>query len=60
MKTFELNISIAISSNQGDRLHVTETVQVIAGDFLDIAKILGQFHDLATILRIKHPQEKRT
>lgn len=56
MKTFDLQIAVYITSNEGDRLNVSETVSVQANDFLDVAKILGQFHDLATALRSKNSQ----
>lgn len=51
MKTFELQIQVYIRSNQGDNLSVSETVSIQAEDFLSIAKVLGQFHDLAQTLR---------
>jgi hypothetical protein len=53
MKMFELQISVYIRSNQGDQLNVSETVHVEATDFLDIAKVLGRFHDLANELKKK-------
>jgi len=51
MKTFELQIQIYIRSNQGDSLSVGETITIVADDFLSIAKVLGQFHDLAQAIR---------
>lgn len=50
---YDLQISIYITSNRGDRLNVNETVSLSVCDFLDIAKILGQFHDLAQLLKAK-------
>jgi hypothetical protein len=48
MHKYELYISIQIRDlQQSGSLNVSETVQVNANDFLSIAKILGQFHDLA-------------
>lgn len=35
----------------GDRLQVSEEVTVDASDFLEIAKILGQFHELTQHVR---------
>jgi hypothetical protein len=48
---FELQVQIYLSSNQSDRLQVSETVLVKAENFLELAKILGRFHDLAQELR---------
>lgn len=52
---YNLQIAVYITSNNGDRLNVSETVEVPASDFLDIARILGQFHDLAIALRSRKP-----
>lgn len=47
--TYELEISIRIrpAGNYGEGLQIQETLKVNANDFLECAKILGAFHDLA-------------
>lgn len=53
-KQFELSVSVTITSNQGDRLYVSEQVTIKDCDFLEMmAKVLGRFHDLAIELRGK-------
>lgn len=58
-RIYELNINITIRSNFGDNLQVSETVSIQAADFLDMAKVLGQFHDLAVAMKIQSAEEKR-
>lgn len=55
-KVFELQVSVYIHSNMGDQLNVSETVTIPTQSFLDIAKVLGQFHDLAQSLKLKGSQ----
>lgn len=49
--TYELNISIYIRDNMGGNLNISETVLIEARNFLEMAKILGTFHELAEKLR---------
>lgn len=60
MKQFTLRISVYVNSNQGDMLQVSEELQIKAMDFLDIAKILGQFHDLAQVIKEKQEHGTQT
>lgn len=50
---YELQVTIYITSDRGDRLNVNETVTLAVDDFLDMAKVLGQFHDLAQSLNAR-------
>ena len=56
-KKFELSIQANIRDTQGGGfLSVSESVDIDAMDFLEIAKILGQFHDLAQKIKTQQPQ----
>lgn len=55
---FKVEIRVTIRKLQdgygggyGDAFSVDEQLTVDAGDFMEVAKILGQFHDLAEQLR---------
>lgn len=52
-KMFELQITIYLNSNRGDRLQVSETILLRKTDFMGMAKVLGRFHDLAGELKQK-------
>lgn len=45
--TLDMRISIRNRYSGGGGLDVSEQVNLAAADFLEVAKILGQFHDLA-------------
>lgn len=49
---YDLQISIYITSNNGDRLNVNETVSLNVSDFLEMAQVLGRFHELAQSLKV--------
>ena len=50
---YELRIEVSISDRESGygRLGVSETVLVNSRSFLEMAKILGQFHDLAESIK---------
>ncbi len=52
---YDLQVTIYITSDRGDRLNVNETVSLSVTDFLDMAKVLGRFHDLAQELKARKP-----
>ncbi len=53
--TYELSCQIYIRDNQGGNLNVSETVTVKAQSFLEIAQILGRFHELVQTLKTQKP-----
>jgi hypothetical protein len=49
---YELQIAIYIrDTRNGGTLNVSETVNLTVEDFLGLAKVLGQFHDLAQAIK---------
>ena len=56
MAKWELRVSVDLHDMDTgyNRLNVSETVQVNADSFLEVAKILGRFHDLANELNKLH------
>jgi len=50
---YELRVDVSITDTQSGygRLAVTEAVSVNTASFLEMAKILGQFHDLAESIK---------
>lgn len=50
---YEMQVSMYIRDSRGGNLNVSETVSIEASSFLEIAKILGTFHDLAQSLKTK-------
>lgn len=52
-KKMQLSITVSLRSDFGDRLEVREDFEMGQIDFLEMAKILGQFHDLAQKLKSK-------
>jgi hypothetical protein len=57
-KMLNLRISVNVSqSNYGSGgLHLQEEIEIAEADFVEMAKILGQFHDLAE--KIKRERAK--
>ncbi len=51
---YRLMVRATITDQQygGQGLTIEETVDIAAEDFLELAKILGQFHDLAQRLKV--------
>lgn len=49
-----INISIREQGNYSQGLTVQETAHVTAENFLECAKIMGMFHDLAETLKRDH------
>jgi len=54
MKKYRLYVSVRIDSDEGDHLNVSEDMQVNVRDFMEIATILGQFHELAQTINLLH------
>ena len=52
---FELSLEVSLSRRDytGERIHISERVNVNAKTFLEVAKILSLFHDLAESLKAK-------
>jgi hypothetical protein len=56
-QTYEVSINVSIRPKEpyysypGGNLEVRESLTVAADNFMAVAKILGQFHDLAESLR---------
>lgn len=52
-QTYELTIQASIRphGNYSEGLRIEETATINASTFLELAKILGQFHDLAISLK---------
>ena len=54
-KRYRVDISVYLTDQmQGGRLEVRESIDVSASNFLEMAKILGAFHDLATKIKEEH------
>jgi hypothetical protein len=52
---YRLDISINLADTyMGGRLEVRESVDVSATDFMEMAKILGLFHDLVKQIKKEH------
>jgi hypothetical protein len=52
MNKYEMYIHIQLRDSQnGGTLNVSESVTITASNFLELAKILGQFHELAEKIR---------
>lgn len=52
MDTYELSIDVSIYGTGGTgNLRIAERVQVSAESFLELAGILGEFHELAKALK---------
>jgi hypothetical protein len=59
--TYDLNISVRVMQRDqhgysgGGALTVEHRFEVGASDFMEVAKILGQFHDLAEAIKSSKP-----
>lgn len=58
--TLEVNIDISIRSyHSGNMLQLRDTVQIQQADFLDLAKLLKEFHDVAEAVKVaREPKTK--
>ena len=58
---FELQFQIYLRQTGygSGQIQLSETVTIGAMSFLELAKVLGQFHDLAESIKAARQQEKR-
>lgn len=53
MPPIQLNINISLNQQSCGTIRVEESIELPAMDFLALAKVLGQFHDLAQAIKAK-------
>ena len=57
--TIQMNVNISLyQPGYGGTLRIEEQVELPAADFLELAKILGQFHDLAKKIKAEKAEKR--
>lgn len=51
-------INISLYQDSGGTIRVEENIELPAMGFLELAKVMGQFHDLAQVIRAQQMQPK--
>lgn len=55
-KEYTVQVRVSLYDKFGsDRLEISEDLTLSAGNFMDVASILGKFHELAERLRAEKP-----
>ncbi len=54
---FELRIDVSVRQTQpynGGELRIAETIEIGSAGFMDMARLLSQFHDLAERMKVEN------
>jgi hypothetical protein len=58
MPQIRMSINISLSQDNCGSIRVEENLELPAMDFLELAKVMGQFHDLAHAIRNQRSKVK--